>query len=182
VILPIVAGMLDGNDPAVVAVAHRPIACEDAPAVTCSGVLVAPRVVLTAAHCVEGMGSRGVLEVVFGPSAAQRTSEIIVQSFQVYSGYDASTGDGDLAVLLLAEDAPVAPIARPTATSIRSPAACPHVSFTTLKWSRSIMRMPTRSPARRRRPMLVTCSSKRRRFGSPVSGSVRARVSASLRE
>lgn len=112
-VLAIVGGMLDANDPAVVAVAHRPIACSDEPAVTCSGVLIAPRVVLTAAHCVQGMASRGTLEVVFGGSAAQPTAEIVVESFQVFSGYIPNSGDGDLAALLLAEPAPVAPIARP---------------------------------------------------------------------
>ena len=115
-LVAIVAGMLDANDPAVVAVAHRPIACSDEPAVTCTGVLVAPRVVLSAAHCVTGIGARGVLEVVFGPSVASRTREIVVQSYEVDGAYDPTTGDGDLATLLLAEDAPVAPIALPTAT------------------------------------------------------------------
>jgi V8-like Glu-specific endopeptidase len=112
-VLAIVGGMLDANDPAVVAIAHRPIACSDEPAVTCTGVLVAPRVVLTAAHCVEGMASRGTLEVVFGPSAAQPAPAIVVESITIDSGYVANSGDGDLAALVLAEPAPVAPIAGP---------------------------------------------------------------------
>jgi hypothetical protein len=110
---PIVGGALDVNDPAVVAVAHRPIACGAAPAVTCSGVLIAPRVVLTAAHCVDGIASRGVLEVVFGGSATAPSAEIVVESITVYAGYNPTTGDGDLATLVLAEAAAVAPIALP---------------------------------------------------------------------
>ncbi|MBV8760421.1 MAG: trypsin-like serine protease [Deltaproteobacteria bacterium] len=115
-LVAIVAGMLDGGDPAVVAVAHRPIVCGDAPAVTCSGVLIAPRVVLTAAHCVTGINQRGELEVVFGPSNAQPVKEIVVQSYAVDSAYDPNTGDHDLATLVLAEEAAVAPIALPMAT------------------------------------------------------------------
>ncbi|HTL34050.1 MAG TPA: trypsin-like serine protease [Kofleriaceae bacterium] len=110
----IVGGTATTGDPAVVAIAHRPIACGDMPVVTCSGVLVAPRVVLTAAHCVDPTAGRGTLEVIFGSDASAPSAVIVVQSAEVYSGYSATTGDGDLALLLLAEAAPVAPIDRPT--------------------------------------------------------------------
>src|SRR6185312_7004237 len=104
----------DAGDPAVVAVLHRPIGCGDAPAAFCSGVLVAPRVVITAAHCLDQAAPRGDLEVAFGASADGATAVIAVADAQMYSGYDPSTGDGDVAALLLADDAPVAPIAAPT--------------------------------------------------------------------
>lgn len=112
----IVGGTPSTNDPAVVAIAHHRIACNDTATVPCSGVLVAPRVVLSAAHCVGAMVSRGALEVIFGDNAATPTKVIVVVSALPYSGYDPLTGDGDVAALLLAEDAPVPPFPLPTAS------------------------------------------------------------------
>ena len=110
----IVAGTPTTGDPAVVAIAHRPVTCGDTPVVSCSGVLIAPRVVLTAAHCVENSPSRGTLEVLFGSDANAPSAVIVVQSTQVFDGYDPMTGDGDLALLLLADAASVTPIGLPT--------------------------------------------------------------------
>lgn len=109
----IVGGDADSGDPAVVGVAHRRIACGDPPPIFCSGTLVGARAVLTAAHCLDGIASRGALEVVFGASADAPTRIVAVQDAQVYSGYNATTGDGDVAMLLLAEDPGVAPVALP---------------------------------------------------------------------
>ena len=56
-----------------------------------------------------------------------------------------------------------------------SPAACPFVSLTDLKWSRSTKNMHTGSPTRR--DLTSSCStrsSKRRRFGNPVRASCQA--------
>lgn len=133
----IVGGTPTSGDPAVVAIAHRPIACGDAPAVSCSGVLVAPRVVLTAAHCLDGVAPRGALEVVFGADASTPASVIVVESAQIYAGYDAASGDGDVAALLLAEDAPVGGYPRPTASITNVAAGDPlrAVGFGVTAWT-----------------------------------------------
>lgn len=133
----IVGGTPAPNDPAVVAIAHRRVACGDASVVMCSGLVIAPRVVLTAAHCLTGLRSRGTLEVVFGDDAAAPTKVIVVMAAQSYPGYDAMTGDGDIATLLLAEDAPVLPYPRPTSSimDVTAGAALRAVGYGVSAWT-----------------------------------------------
>ncbi len=67
----LVGGTLDDADPAVVALTARRTRCaDDAPMLLCTGTLIAPRVVLTAAHCLQVFGADGQYEVVFGSSAS----------------------------------------------------------------------------------------------------------------
>ena len=65
-----------------------------------------------------------------------------------------------------------------TARRTTSPTAWPKVSLRPLKWSMSIIRTPSASPARRPRESSSASSSKWPRLGSPVRASIRAPSSA----
>lgn len=110
---PITGGTLDTGDPAVVAVVARRTACDAPSPPQCTGTLIAPRVVLTAAHCVDAASSAGALEVVLGADVlAQPTPRhIMVVASSAHPSYDAETKDYDLALLLLAEPAGESPVA-----------------------------------------------------------------------
>jgi hypothetical protein len=90
------------GDPAVVAIVAPPVACGAAPATTCSGAVIGPRAVLTAAHCVT---RRGALEVVVGPSVDRPTEIRRVIAIWSHPEFDDADNAHDLAVLLL--DRPV---------------------------------------------------------------------------
>ena len=107
----IVAGTVDDADDAVVALVERPV-CSTAFTVTCSGTLLAPQVVLTAAHCV----APGSTPEVHIGSPVGSGQFIAVQSAIRDPAYDDTMHSHDLAILQLYEPASARPIALPTAT------------------------------------------------------------------
>lgn len=99
----IVGGATDTGDPAVVAVAVR-AGNQFGP--FCTGTLVAPQTVLTAAHCVNVYGPSASYYVLFGTSAYNPTSYKRVVSQTRHPQYNAQTNqDHDFGVLQL--EAPV---------------------------------------------------------------------------
>lgn len=100
--LAIVAGA-PSTDDAVVAFVERPV-CSDEFTVTCSGTLIAPQVVLTAAHCVVG---NPTLEVRVG------TKFVAVVDAIPHPSFDDATHAYDIAIVRLASPVDVTPHALP---------------------------------------------------------------------
>lgn len=107
---PILAGARDESSTAVVAIVQNVGAC-GAPILDCgcSGVLVAPRVVLTAGHCLENAPA-SALEIFFGSSIEAAGERIGVVEGHLHPAYDRATHAYDVAALVLAKAAPAAPV------------------------------------------------------------------------
>lgn len=102
-ILPVIGGSMS-DDQRVVAL-RLPAGCGQPPAVQCTGTLLSPRAVLTAAHCIENT-PLGSLEVVSATDAGSAE----VAGVRVAMGWTAPDG-ADLAVIALTEPAIGAPVA-----------------------------------------------------------------------
>jgi V8-like Glu-specific endopeptidase len=103
-------GTPDSSDGAVVAV----ITADGGP--HCSGTLIGPHTVITAAHCGVDPTSFPQFAVFFGASLGQAGPTLTISDARLDPAFDATTLDHDLALLTLREAAPVAPIALDTGT------------------------------------------------------------------
>lgn len=108
------ASIIDGEPApdaeAVVAIVERSASCAPEPRqLRCTGSLVGPRAVLTAAHCL-GDGAASDLAVLFDASLDGAGALVGVARGEAHPSFDPETRAFDLAVLVLAEDAPVEPL------------------------------------------------------------------------
>ena len=109
----VLGGAPEPGSPAVGAIVPVAPTCGEpvaAAPITCTGTLVAPRVVLTAAHCVENEDAPQVLSVVFAsePARALASERVRTVEGRLHPAWRA--GENDIGVLILSEDAPVAPV------------------------------------------------------------------------
>lgn len=80
----------------------------------CTGTLVTSRAVVTAAHCLEGLRASSV-RFALGPNGFAPQASIPVARVVPHPSYDRRRLTSDIGVLVLAADAPVAPVAINTA-------------------------------------------------------------------
>lgn len=75
----------------------------------CTGTLVGPRTVLTAAHCLTGVSATS-LKFVIGASISNAEAIVAVASITAHPDYDSVKLENDIGFVTLTQDAPVAPM------------------------------------------------------------------------
>jgi secreted trypsin-like serine protease len=110
----IIGGMLDHDDPAVVAIWGRPAGATLG--TLCTGTVIGPRTILTAGHCVSpsAIGANPLFTVYTGTYYQQATSVLAVASAVAHPDFDlAKEEDGfgvDIGILHLAKATTIKPI------------------------------------------------------------------------
>lgn len=99
---------IDPGDPHVVAVQFRHLTCGPGATPDCTGTLVAPRVVVTAAHCVDNSPPEG-FQVFVGTDVDAAGEVVYVTDLEPHPLYDPVSLENDLAVLVLAAPLPHPP-------------------------------------------------------------------------
>ncbi len=75
----------------------------------CTGTVIGPRLVVTAGHCVNGF-SASRMQFAIGPDGYNPQALLAVSSTEPHPGYNASNITNDIALVHLAQDAPVEPM------------------------------------------------------------------------
>ena len=75
----------------------------------CTGTIIAKRVIVTAAHCLEGQ-SASAIKFALGPNANSPQASLSIKRIAVHPQWDSSQIKNDIAIAILSADAPVTPV------------------------------------------------------------------------